>query len=64
VESRSGGFFEPPFDKSEREARAEDGDIKLAQDVGERAMMIFVAVRQKQWRGRDGGFVEIGDVPE
>jgi len=22
-----GGFFEPLFDKSEREARAEDGDI-------------------------------------
>src|SRR6266478_8263992 len=56
------GFIETLFYEREGEAGAVHGDIKVAEDVGERADVIFVAVSEHD--GADMGAIlfQIGDV--
>ncbi len=62
VESSRAGFFEAFFDERKGEASAVNGDVEIAEDVGEGADVIFVAVRENDGADVLAILLEIGDV--
>ena len=56
------GFFEALFDEGERKARAINRNIQIAENVGEGADMIFVAVGQDNGTDVLAILLEVGDV--
>ena len=55
-------LFELAFDIGQRELGGVDRNIELAQDPGQPADMVFVAVRQNDRRARAAVLDQIGDV--
>ena len=56
------GFFEAFFDQREREARAINGHVEVAQNIGKRADVIFVAVREHDGADVLAILLQVGDV--
>ena len=56
------GFFETLFDQGESEAGSVYRDVEIAEDVGKRADVIFVAVRENNAADMLAILFEVGDV--
>jgi len=56
------GFLEALLDQSEREARAVNGNIEVAKDIGKRADVVFMAMSEDNGTNVSAILLEVGDI--